>query len=63
MEGDGRYGPIDDRELAFRVVSRGITHKAIPGTKGQLQHLTRGELEYLRWLGVKVVAERSRRAA
>jgi hypothetical protein len=63
MAGDGRYGPIDDRELAFRVVTRGISHKPIPGTKGQLQRLTGGELEYLRQLGAKVVAERSRRAA
>jgi hypothetical protein len=53
----GVYGPLDDRELAVRVVERGIHHRAIPGTKGQLQRLTRGELEYLRGLGRRVLDE------
>jgi hypothetical protein len=53
----GEYKPFDDRELAHRVVTRGIGHKAIAGTKGQLLELTGAELEYLRWLGEKVLRE------
>jgi hypothetical protein len=54
----GETKPYDDRELARRVVERGNHMRAIPGTRGQLQRLTAGELEYLRWLGRKVLAER-----
>jgi len=54
----GEYKPIDDRELAIRVVTRNLHCRAIPGTRGQLQPLTAGELKYLRWLGTKVLAER-----
>jgi hypothetical protein len=55
----GEYGPLDDRELARRVVSRGISHRAVRGTKGQLQRLTQGELEYLGGLGRKVLREQA----
>jgi hypothetical protein len=54
----GVYGPLDDRELGVPVVKRGISHRAIPGTRGQLQRLTAAELDYLRWLGRKVLNER-----
>lgn len=59
----GTYEPLDDRELARRVVTRGISHRAIPGTKGHLQRLTRGELEYLRGLGEKTLREQAEGAA
>jgi hypothetical protein len=59
----GEYKPIDDRELAFRVVTRGNRHKPIAGTKGNLLRLTNGELEYLRQLGEQVIAERGVGAA
>lgn len=54
----GETKPYDDRELAVRVVQRGNHCRAIPGTRGQLQKLTDGELRYLRWLGEKALAER-----
>ena len=56
----GEYGPLDDRELAVRVVERNLHMRPIPGTRGHLSRLTKGELEYLRWLGEKVLDERKR---
>jgi len=53
----GEYRPLSDRELAVRVVERNLYRRPIPGTRGQLQRLTEGELEYLRTLGQKVLAE------
>ncbi len=53
----GETKPFDDRELARRIVERGIRSRAIPGTKGTLQRLNQGELDYLRWLGAKVQRE------
>jgi hypothetical protein len=55
---DKQYGPIDERELAVRVVERNLLFRPIPGTRGNLQRLTSRELEYLRWLGEKVIGER-----
>jgi hypothetical protein len=54
------YKPQSDRQLAVGVIERGLTMRPIPGTRGQLQQLSRRELEYLRWLGEKVIAERER---
>ena len=54
----GVYRPMTDRQLAVKVLTKGIRRRAIPGTHGNLQKLTEGELEYLRWLGEKVLAER-----
>lgn len=60
----GEYKPLTDRELAVGVVERGLHNRPVPGTRGQLQRLTEPKLEYLRWLGRKVLAEReSERAA
>jgi hypothetical protein len=56
----GEYGPLDDRELAVRVVERGLRNRPVPGTRGHLQRLTENELGYLRWLGQKVLEERER---
>ena len=53
--------PYDDRELARPVVTRKLHRRAIPGTRGHSQRLTGGELEYLRWLGEKVLSEQDRR--
>lgn len=57
----GEYKPLSDRQLAVGVVERGLRNRPIPGTRGQLQRLTRRELEYLEWLGRKVLAEQGRR--
>ena len=60
----GEYKPMTDRQLAVGVVTRGLRNRPVPGTQGQLQRLKPGELEYLRWLGRKVLAEqRSRELA
>ena len=53
----GEYKPLTDRELAVGVVKRGLRNRPVPGTRGQLQRLTDRELEYLRWLGQKVLGE------
>jgi len=48
---------MTDRQLAVGVVERGLHNRPVPGTKGHLQRLTKHELEYLRWLGQKVLEE------
>ena len=55
----GDYQPLNDRKLAVRVVERSQRSRQIPGTRAQLQRLTEAEIEYLRWLGRKVLAERN----
>ncbi len=53
----GEYKPMTDRQLAVGVVTRGLHNRPVPGTRGQLQRLKPGELEYLRWLGRNALAE------
>ena len=48
---------MTNRELAVAVVTRGLFDRPVPGAGGKLQRLTAGELEYLEWLGQRVLAE------
>jgi len=59
----GEYKPMTDRQLAVGVVERGLHNRPVPGTRGQLQRLDWRELEYLNWLGRKVLAEQRRNSA
>jgi hypothetical protein len=57
----GEYKPLSDRQLAVGVVERGLRNRPVRGTRGHLQRLNERELEYLRWLGKKVIDERQER--